>query len=227
MRPAGLQRRLAALAVVAALPVGGCSLFREAAGPQEAARGFLEAWARGDPAAAAALTDDPPGARAGLDALRAGLAAAPGRLVLGDVATEGDDRAAARYTAEWTLAGVARPWRYEGSLPLVRSDDAWRVQWGPSDLHPDLAAGQRVRVVRVLPERAALHRRGRPAAVRPAAGRRRRGRAAPGHRPAGAGGRARRRAGRHGRPTSSPTCGRRSRPRSSRSSRCGGPTTTG
>jgi len=156
VRAVSLERRLAVLTVIAALSVSSCSFLRGGAGPDDTARTFLEAWARGDSAAAAAQTDDPSGAGAGLEALRTGLAATGGTLTLGDVTTEGDDRAAARYTAEWTLPDLARPWRYEGSFPLVRSDDSWRVQWRPSDLHPDLEAGRTVRVVRVLPERAAL-----------------------------------------------------------------------
>lgn len=159
MRPRHRRRaalRTTAAAVAVLLAAGGCSLFRDEPGPDEPARAFLEAWARGDSAAAAAQTDDPTGAQAGLDALRKGLGAPAGSLTLGEVATEGEDKATGRFTAEWSLPAVAGPWRYEGVLPLVRSDDAWTVQWGPSVLHPELPAGRTVRVVRELPERAAL-----------------------------------------------------------------------
>lgn len=151
------MRRVAALAVAASLLASsGCSLFRGGSGPDESARAFVEAWGRGDSAAAAAQTDDPGAATPALDALRTALGAGRGTVTLGEVAEEGDDRATARYTAEWTLPAVERPWRYEGSLPMVRSGDEWRVHWQPADLHPGLAAGRTVRVVRELPERAAL-----------------------------------------------------------------------
>jgi cell division protein FtsI/penicillin-binding protein 2 len=147
----------AALAVL--LTAAGCSLFQDEPGPDGPARAFLEAWARGDTATAAGQTDDPAGAQAGLDALHKGLGAPKGTLTLGEVAAEGEDKATARFTAEWALPAVAAPWRYDGVLPLVRTGDtadAWTVQWGPSDLHPELQAGRTVRVVRELPERAAL-----------------------------------------------------------------------
>ena len=153
-RRAATSSTAAALAVL--LATGGCSLFQDEPGPDRPARAFLEAWARGDTAAAAERTDDPAGAHAGLDALRKGLGEPKGTLTLGEVATEGEDKATARFTAEWALPAVGAPWRYDGVLPLVRSDGAWTVQWGPSDLHPDLQAGRTVRVVRELPERATL-----------------------------------------------------------------------
>ncbi|HZB50955.1 MAG TPA: penicillin-binding transpeptidase domain-containing protein [Mycobacteriales bacterium] len=153
MRPIG---RAAVLAVAVSLLAGGCSLFADEPGPADTARAFLDAWQRADTAAAAGQTDDPAGATAGLDALRAGLGGAKGTLTLGEVTTQGEDRAAAAYTARWEIPAVAGPWEYAGTLPLTRGDDAWRVQWGPSDLHPDLTAGRTVRVVRKLPARAAI-----------------------------------------------------------------------
>jgi cell division protein FtsI/penicillin-binding protein 2 len=153
VRPIG---RAAVLAVAVSLLAGGCSLFADEPGPADTARAFLDAWQRADTAAAAGQTDDPAGATAGLDALRAGLGGAKGTLTLGEVTTQGEDRAAAAYTARWEIPAVAGPWEYAGTLPLTRGDDAWRVQWGPSDLHPDLTAGRTVRVVRKLPARAAI-----------------------------------------------------------------------
>ncbi len=53
---------------------------------------------------------------------------------------------------------VGAPWRYDGTLPLVRTQDTWSVQWGPADLHPKLTAAglASLKVEHVLPERAAL-----------------------------------------------------------------------
>jgi cell division protein FtsI/penicillin-binding protein 2 len=150
------RRTLVAAVALTLLGSSGCSLFDDGPKPEDTARAFLQAWGRGDSAAAAGLADDAAAARAGIDGFRSGLAATAGTITPGEVSTEGEDRASARYTAEWTLPGVDRPWRYDGALPLVRGNESWRVQWGPSDLHPDLQAGRTVKVVRELPERAAL-----------------------------------------------------------------------
>ena len=111
MRPIG---RAAVLAVAVSLLAGGCSLFADEPGPADTARAFLDAWQRADTAAAAGQTDDPAGATAGLDALRAGLGGAKGTLTLGEVTTQGEDRAAAAYTARWEIPAVAGPWEYAG-----------------------------------------------------------------------------------------------------------------
>lgn len=149
------SRAVAALAVLG-LAATGCSVFRHTPEPSPAAQSFLDAWGRGDLAAAAGSTDDAAGSRAGLQAMATALAAARAELRLGAVTKDGDDRATAAFTAAWTLPGVAAPWRYDGRLPLVRGKDAWTVHWEPADLHPRLAAGQQVAVRRALPERAAL-----------------------------------------------------------------------
>jgi cell division protein FtsI/penicillin-binding protein 2 len=72
------------------------------------------------------------------------------------VAKQDDDHASAAYSASWALPAVAGPWTYSGTLPMVRGDSAWKIQWAVSDLHPKLVQGRKVRVVRALPERGAL-----------------------------------------------------------------------
>ena len=149
------HRRLLPTVLAATLAASGCSLFGgDDPDPAEPARAFLTAWQGGDAAAAAAATDDPAGARTALAAFGKAVGGR-GTLTLGQV-TETDGTATAAYTAEWALPAVATPWKYDGTLQLVRAEDAWRVRWAPSDLHPRLAAGQTVAVTRRLPERAAL-----------------------------------------------------------------------
>ena len=150
--PAG--RRAAALLAAVALTATGCSLFRDDPKPDPAARAFLDAWARGDVAAAASATDDPTAAQATLQAVKEGLGAS-GQLALGAVETSGD-AATAAYRASWTVRGVGTPWTYDGRLALVRRDGAWVVRWEPADVHPRLGADQRIAVERELPPRAAL-----------------------------------------------------------------------
>ena len=126
---------------------------------------------------------------------------------LGAVTKQDDDHATAAYTASWQLPGVGAPWRYDGTLPLVRTQDTWGVQWQPADLHPKLTAAglASLKVEHVLPERAALQdAAGAPLFAQDRRGHRRRA-AEQGDRPARAGGHARRRAqdrrGRHRRRT--------------------------
>lgn len=145
---------LAALAVLAS----GCSLFSDEPDPADTAQAFLDGWAGGDTAAAAAATDDPAAATAGIDRLRTVFGGDKATLAVrrGAVSDADEDSATVGYTATWRLPGVAAPYEYSGSLPLARTEDGWTVQWAPTDVHPGLTAGAAPKVVRVLPERAAL-----------------------------------------------------------------------
>ena len=227
MRPAGLQRRLAALAVVAALPVGGCSLFREAAGPQEAARGFLEAWARGDPRRGR-RADGRPGRRPG----RAGRAArrrSP-RPRAGSCSATSRPRATTGPPPDTPPSGRWLAWPGRGGTKA-------RSRWCAPTTRGGCSGGRPTCIPTSRPGSASgwcgCCRSGPRSPTRPA------GRCSAGSRSSSSG------SSRAGSPTcrgwrprspprwtsrpptSSPTCGRRSRPRSSRWSRCGGPTTTG
>jgi cell division protein FtsI/penicillin-binding protein 2 len=150
-----LRRGATALLAAVAVTATGCSLFGHSAKPDPAARAFLDAWARGDVAGAAAATDDPTSAQATLQQVKEALAATHADLALGDVSANGDTATAA-YTAAWTLPGVGQPWRYTGSLALAKQGSAWKVHWQPGDVHPKLGADQKLAVTRALPERAAL-----------------------------------------------------------------------
>lgn len=150
-----MRRSAAVLAVAATLLASGCSVFSNDPGPDDTARAYLDAWARADTAGAAGRTDDPARAGAALDAFGKALGVR-GTFTLGTVTEQDDDHASAAYAASWPLPAVAGPWAYSGTLPLVRGDGAWTVQWAASDLHPKLVEGRTVRVVRGLPERAAV-----------------------------------------------------------------------
>jgi cell division protein FtsI/penicillin-binding protein 2 len=153
VRTAG--RSAAALLAALAVTASGCSVFRDAPEPDPAARAFLDAWARGDVAAAGNATDDAASAQATLQEVKEALAPTRAEMTLGAVSTEGD-QATAAYSAAWSLPGVADPWRYAGRLALVRQDSAWKVRWQPADVHPQLGPGQKLAVIRALPERAPL-----------------------------------------------------------------------
>jgi cell division protein FtsI/penicillin-binding protein 2 len=148
-------RRAAAVLAALAVAVTGCSLFGDDPKPDDAAVAFLDAWARGDVAAAAAATDNAAGAQAVLQQVKEALGEATAELAVGEVETDGD-RATAAYRATWSIPGVAEPWRYDGRLALTRGDDAWQVHWEPADVHPRLGESQGLAVERALPERASL-----------------------------------------------------------------------
>ena len=138
--------------------------------PRTVAQTFLDAWAGGDLATAADQTDAPSQARAGLTRVSEALSPTGARLVAGGVPDKGD-AVAVPYTASWELPGMAEPWRYDGSLALVRvkdqGKDVWRVHWQPKDVHPKLTDGAELVVTRTQPERAAiLDRDGQPLFVR-------------------------------------------------------------
>ncbi len=150
---------LAALLAVVALLASGCFLGKDKPGPEDAASAFLDSWSSGDVATAAGRTDDSAAAAAALQRLAKALGeGAKLTATVGAVTKQDDDHASAAYTASWQLPGVGAPWRYDGTLPLVRTQDTWGVQWKPADLHPKLTAAglASLKVEHVLPERAAL-----------------------------------------------------------------------
>ncbi|MEU2632989.1 NTF2-like N-terminal transpeptidase domain-containing protein, partial [Kitasatospora sp. NPDC007106] len=134
---------------------------------ETAAKGFLDAWAKRDFAAAAALTDRQDLATGALTEFQqtvnpmeftltpTGAAAAsagqPGRTAEG-------------FHARMRFQGTDRAWEYDGSLGVVRTDEGRiAVHWDPSVIHPSLAAGGSiaVRTVDALPGRL-VDRNGKP-----------------------------------------------------------------
>ena len=138
--------RVAALAVaiVAVLVAASCSIFGSG-GEEKTVTAYLDAWARGDDNAAAALTDDPTAAAAVLADVRRSLAPAGLTATAGQVRTA-TDTATASVDVAWDL-GQDRRWSYLGQLDLRRSEQAetgWVVHWAPSAVHPQLGPRQRL-----------------------------------------------------------------------------------
>jgi beta-lactamase class D len=119
-------------------------------GPEDAAEEFARAWASGDDARAATLTDDPAAARAALAAARTALTAVGITARVGPVRSAGE-RATATLDARWDL-GQGRVWAYPTELTLrpADTDSGWTVHWTPAVLHPRLAQQQRL-ALRTLP----------------------------------------------------------------------------
>jgi len=123
---------------------------------------FLKAWSAGDLAGAAEHTDQPSAAKADLQAAQTALGAKSISVRKGTVKAK-DKAGTASYAARWTIAGLDRPWTYDGTLGLVKAKKEWRIHWVPTDIHPKLGAGQALSLHRTLPERAPiLDRTGRP-----------------------------------------------------------------
>ncbi|MGH3759562.1 penicillin-binding transpeptidase domain-containing protein [Actinophytocola sp.] len=157
-------RRAAVLlaAVLLVAPVAGCGLFGDSGPqPQDVADDYLGAFARGDGAAAANLTDSPDSAKALLAVLREELAPEAVAAQLGEVETS-DTTAKARFDVTWDF-GHDRRWEYEGRMELRQQDDAWKVHWSTTVVHPELAAQQSIAVQNEQPELApVLDREGIP-----------------------------------------------------------------
>ncbi|MER8182987.1 penicillin-binding transpeptidase domain-containing protein [Kitasatospora sp. NPDC094015] len=166
----------------------------EPPGQEQAAAGakaFLEAWAKGDVAAAAALTDSPEAATATLTAFRqkvnpsaitltpGGPAPAPTAPAAGasgspsptpGSATAGSTAAAApahqvplSFKAKVEFAQTGTPWSYDGVLGMVKmSDGKAAVHWAPTVIHPKLGAGESISVKPVTaPASSVVDRKGK------------------------------------------------------------------
>ncbi|MGW1764735.1 penicillin-binding transpeptidase domain-containing protein [Streptomyces sp. NPDC002073] len=110
----------------------------------DTARKFLAAWAAGDAAAAAALTDNPSAAR---DAVADYRGAA--HIVRAEITPGAATGATVPFTvrAEVAYGGAAKEFTYRSRLSVVRgvtSRDPL-VDWQPSVLHPELRRGERLR----------------------------------------------------------------------------------
>lgn len=155
--PRSRSRRsvLSVVAILLASLVAGCTTGSDGPPPEQSlAQQFLDAVGRADAATASGLTTSPQDASAALAASLAGLGA-KGTLTVTHVETKGDSATAA-FSADWTVPGVATHWTYTGSLPLQRTDKTWQVLWRDSDLHPALAAGTHLTVVRTQADRGTL-----------------------------------------------------------------------
>jgi hypothetical protein len=108
------------------------------------AREFLTAWAGGDAAKAARLTDDAVNAEPALAAFR-GEAKVSGAEITPGPATG----ATVPFTVKATVTheGASKPWSYSSELTVVRGRTTGKalVGWQPSVVHPELVKGLALR----------------------------------------------------------------------------------
>ena len=155
-RPRGLAAVTAL--VVAALALTGCDRAKKTPPEQQAAQAYLTALGAADAAAAAQQTTDAVAATAAISKSLTGLGGSglSGELRVTGLVDRQPESATANYDASWRLPGLSTPWKYTGSLPMVKQAENWRVRWDASAIHPNLAAGSHLTLKRSQPARAAL-----------------------------------------------------------------------
>ncbi|AZM53733.1 penicillin-binding protein [Streptomyces sp. WAC 01529] len=110
------------------------------------ARAFLAAWADGDVARAASLTDDRTAARKALTSYREEGHLTKVRLTPGKPAGRTSAEVPFKAAATVSYKGKSKPFAYESEVTVVRrkSDGRTLVDWRPSVLHPELRDGDRL-----------------------------------------------------------------------------------
>ncbi|UED86047.1 penicillin-binding transpeptidase domain-containing protein [Streptomyces profundus] len=155
-------------ALVTVLAVGAVLLLRGGGGDngderaRVAAQEFLDAWAEGELARAAEVTDDPAEAESLLESVMSNTAPEEISFEVGDdsapsdAARAPDGARAVPFTARFTLAGLGE-WSYEGeALAVPGEGEAWSLRWESALLHPDLVEGQTLVNTVLWPERAPI-----------------------------------------------------------------------
>ncbi|MFJ3878373.1 penicillin-binding transpeptidase domain-containing protein [Streptomyces sp. NPDC090077] len=108
------------------------------------AKAFLAAWAAGDAATAAGLTNNTQAAQTAVADYRA--AAMVSRAVITPAAAEGAS-VPFKVEAEVGREGTSKPLVYDSRLTVVRAAETGRplVDWQPSVIHPQLQSGEKLR----------------------------------------------------------------------------------
>lgn len=129
------------LFLAVAMVAGGCGWFG-GSGADEVADEFVAAFASGDTARAAALTDSPRAAKNVLGQARRALEPKGIDAAVREVReSPGSEEVTATYTLTWRL-GKGRSWEYQANARLHTVDGEWRVRWRPSVVHPKLGVEQ-------------------------------------------------------------------------------------
>ncbi|NYI94007.1 hypothetical protein HNR12_000284 [Streptomonospora nanhaiensis] len=137
----GLVIGVISAVVVLALIGGGVSWYvLTMPQPEDTADAYAAAWSEGDYAAMADLATGEGDPAAAYKRLEENLGIENAAVTTGPV-TEDGDTASVPFEATLTLSNAGE-WAYDGTLPLVRADGEWRVDFSPAVIHPDLGEGQ-------------------------------------------------------------------------------------
>ncbi|SER41148.1 penicillin-binding transpeptidase domain-containing protein [Corynebacterium cystitidis] len=118
------------------------------------AQEFIDALARHDTDAIAALVDDSAAATGTIDATFSGLQAEGLTTELTGVEQD-ENLATAHFSLRWQLPRQ-RELAYDTSMILTQTDEEWTVRWQPSVLHPSLGAHQHLELRPVQAEKASV-----------------------------------------------------------------------
>ncbi len=146
-------------AALALLALAGCGHSHQTPPEQVAAQAFLDSLGKADSSGSAARTTNPAEAAATIGNSLTGLgggATVTGSLKVTGLTERKSTTATAAYSASWTVPGIASPWQYTGTVPMVKQGKDWLVSWSAADLQPKLPAGSHLAVKRTQPTRAAL-----------------------------------------------------------------------
>lgn len=148
---------MAALLAVVVAALVGCSHGHRTPPEQLAAQAYLTALGQADAAGAAQATDDAGSAQTAITKSLTGLGTGVrGQLKVTGLVDQTKNSATANYDAVWTLPGASTPWKYSGTVPVIKSDKVWLVHWKLTDVQPGLNAGNHLTLRRTQPVRAAL-----------------------------------------------------------------------
>ncbi|MDQ2837436.1 MAG: penicillin-binding transpeptidase domain-containing protein [Actinomycetota bacterium] len=159
MRHATSSRSVQLLGVLALVAVAltACGHSKKLPPEQVAAQAYLTALGSADASgASAATTAAGPAATAIAKSLTGLGSGIRGSLTVTGLTNRQSSSATVNYDASWTLPGVATPWKYSGSLPLVKQGKNWLVSWSTADIQPQLPSGSHLSVQRSQPTRAAV-----------------------------------------------------------------------
>ncbi|MDP9497990.1 MAG: penicillin-binding transpeptidase domain-containing protein [Actinomycetota bacterium] len=148
---AGRRLALGLAAAVAATGLAGCT--GRTAGPEVPATALATGLSALDVARVPLTGTDPAEAARRLTEATAGMGGRRPAVHVQDVHTHGDT-ASATLAVVWDLDGSDQDWAYTSTAQLTRVGDDWRVAWSPALLEPHLAAGDRLALRRVQPDRA-------------------------------------------------------------------------
>ncbi|MEU0132916.1 penicillin-binding transpeptidase domain-containing protein [Streptomyces sp. NPDC006296] len=115
---------------------------------------FLDAWAAGEPAKAAALSDSPENAESLLTSVTTNLKPTGAKLSAGDGKKNDKGEVVVPFTARFTVPAVGT-FGYESEATLVEKADRWTVKFDSPTIHPRLEPGKTL-ALKAVAKRAAV-----------------------------------------------------------------------
>jgi cell division protein FtsI/penicillin-binding protein 2 len=145
----------AALGLVLATSLTGCSLFVSDPDPADAARALATGLAKGDLSGLALSGSSADEATTFLTKAYEDMGDLRPSVTVTDVAPdEQGTRAEATLRTTWDVSESDKDWVYDTEVSLTLVEDVWQVPWSPSLIAPELAADETLDLARKWPQRA-------------------------------------------------------------------------